>query len=240
VECDSYQPTDKKIENLILFIYPNAVLPAYKIGGYTLRDCKDKVYAVGRTIQIAMCIKGSLEDFSLSEIFQFLQKGRRTGLLTVCGSPASQAMQPPHYIWVYQGQIVAAANRLDQQGLVSLIEQLQLVSDRVFDKLVHWCCPIDKPLGLYLKNQGVLRTELLKRLFNIQVLQPVTALFQLQDGQFSFDSKVTIPTREMTGLSVAAGVLSQYGLIEVLFQEMENDCLTFQPYSRNECVNPRG
>ena len=228
----------KNLQNLILSIYPSTVLPAYKIGGYTFRDCKDKVYAVLKNIQIAMCINGSLADFSLSEMFQFLQKGRRTGMLTLCASPAGKGRQSVHYIWVYQGQIVAAANRLDQQGLVSLIEQFQLVSDRVFDKLVHWCCPIDEPLGLYLKNQGVLQTELLKRLFNIQVLQPVSALFKLQDGQFSFNSKVPIPTREMTGLSVEAGVLSQYGLIEVLCQEINHIYLNFQPYCAQKGVSP--
>lgn len=176
-----------------------------------------------------MCIKGSLSDFSLPEIFQFLQKGRRTGLLTLCPSSRFQAPQPIHYIWVYQGHIVAAANRLDQQGLVSLIEQFHLVSDRVFDKLVHWCCPIDEPLGLYLKKQGVLHPELLKRLFNIQVLQPVSALFQLKDCQFNFNSKVSIPTREMTGLTVEAGILSQYGLIEIFFKEIDNRRLNCQP-----------
>ncbi len=183
-----------------------------------------------------MSIKGSLADFSLPEIFQFLQRGRRTGLLTLCRSSESPPTQAVHYIWVYQGHIVAVANRLDQQGLVSLIEQFQLVSDRVFDKLVHWCCPIDEPLGLYLKKQGVLPTELLKWLFNIQVLQPVSALFQLKDGQFNFTSKVSMPTREMTGLSVEAGVLSQYGLIEILFKEIDNRRLSCLPTQGKEYI----
>ncbi len=187
-----------------------------------------------------MCIKGSLADFSLSELFQFLQKGRRTGLLTVSASSESLPTSSVHYIWVYQGHIVAAANRLDQQGLVSLLEQFHVVSDRVLDKLIHWCCPIDEPLGLYLKNQGVLQTEQLKRLFNIQVLLPVGALFQLKDGQFKFDQKVNLPTREMTGLTVAAGTFSQYGLIKVLFQEIDNRSMNFQPYCGRECVFRKG
>lgn len=183
-----------------------------------------------------MSIKGSLSDFSLPEIFQFLQKGRRTGLLTLHPASCSHSLETVHYIWIYQGHIVAAANRLDQQGLVSLIEQLQLVSDRVFDKLVHWCCPINEPLGLYLKKQGVLSPELLKRLFNIQVLQPVSALFQLKESQFNFNSRISIPTREMTGLTVEAGVLSQYGLIEILFKEIDNRPLNCQPSLGREYV----
>ncbi len=176
-----------------------------------------------------MSITGSLEDFSLPEIFQFIEKAHKTGLLTLRGLPESQAMPPRvHYIWVHQGRIVAAANRLDHQGLVSLIEQCQVVSDRVFDKLVHWCCPLDVPLGLYLKNQGVLQAEQLKRLFQIQVLQQVHALLQLKDGEFKFDQNVPIPTREMTGLSVPAVVLNQYSLIKVLLDKIDNSCLNFK------------
>jgi hypothetical protein len=151
-----------------------------------------------------MAITGCLTDFSLPEIFQLIEKGHKTGLLTVSALPSTQTKPLVHYIWVNQGRIVAAANRLDDQGLVSLIEQRQWVSDRVFDKLVHWCCPITEPLGLYLKQQGVLQAEHLKQLFQVQVLRQVCALFQLKDGQFKFDPKGRIPTREMTGLSVPA------------------------------------
>src|ERR687886_2801590 len=150
-----------------------------------------------------MSITGHLSDFSLPEIFQLLEKGHKTGLLTLHPELSAQEKPQSHYIWVYQGRIVAASNRLDHQGLVKLIEQRQWVSDRVFDKLVHWCCPLSEPLGLYLKNQGVLRAEHLKQLFNVQVLQQVSALFHLKEGHLKFDQNVRTPTREMTGLSVA-------------------------------------
>ncbi|MEW6497254.1 MAG: DUF4388 domain-containing protein [Cyanobacteriota bacterium] len=151
-----------------------------------------------------MSIKGHLTDFSLPELFQLLERGQKTGLLTLYAEPATLAKPKAHYIWVYQGRIVAAANRLDHQGLVSLIDQRQWVSDRVFDKLVHWCCPINEPLGLYLKNQGVLQSQQLKRLFQVQVLRQVCALLQLKDAEFIFEPNMQIPTREMTGLSVPA------------------------------------
>jgi hypothetical protein len=151
-----------------------------------------------------MSITGHLTDFSLPEIFQLLEKGHKTGLLTLRAEPIANPKSQAHYIWVYQGHIVAAANRTDQQGLVSLIDQRQWVSDRVFDKLIHWCCPINEPLGLYLKNQGVLQAKQLKRLFQIQVLNQICALLQLKDAEFEFEQNVQIPTREMTGLRVPA------------------------------------
>ena len=151
-----------------------------------------------------MSITGHLSDFSLPEIFQLLEKGHKTGLLTLRSEPAVKNKPPCYYIWVYQGRIVAAANRVDHQGLVSLIDQRQWVSDRVFDKLVHWCCPINEPLGSYLKSQGVIQTNQLKRLFQFQVLQQVCALLQFKEASFKFEPNAQIPTREMTGLSVSA------------------------------------
>lgn len=153
-----------------------------------------------------MCTTGSFSDFSLPEILQFIEQGRKTGLLTVRAlseSPASKTSV--HYIWVEQGCIVAAANRLDGQGLVNLIEQRQWVSDRVIYKLAQ-LCPTDKPLGKYLFDQGVLQAEQLKQLFLTQVRQQVCALFNLQDGEFQFKQNVSLPRLELTGLSISAGI----------------------------------
>lgn len=159
-----------------------------------------------------MGVTGCLTDFSLPEIFQFIEKGQKTGLLTIQVFSTAPIKPAKYYLWVRQGRIVAAANRLDHQGLVSLIDGRQWISDRVFDKVVHWCCPIDQPLGLYLKNQGVLQSAQLKRLFQVQVLQQVCALFQLKDAEFKFEQNVQIPSREMTGLSVKATEATLVGL----------------------------
>ncbi len=172
-----------------------------------------------------MSTTGLLSDFSLQELFQFIDKGNKTGVLRLRALAESQETLPPvHYIWVYQGRIVAVANRLDQQGLISLIKQRHWVSHQVVTKLFQFYTE-DKPLGFCLKNHGVLNTPQLKHLFQIQVLQPIGALFQLQEGMFKFDQNVPIPMREMTGLSVPAVVLNQYSLIKVLSEKIENRCL---------------
>lgn len=158
-----------------------------------------------------MSLIASLYDFSFPEILQFIEKGRKTGLLTIRTEPVSPANQSSvHYIWVHQGRIVAVAKRLDGQGLVKLIEQRQWVSKRVLNKLIHWCCPHNEPLGQSLNNQGILRSEQLKELFYFQVLQPVLNLFKLKDGVVKFDPNAPLLMREMTGLSISAGVLKDY------------------------------
>jgi hypothetical protein len=172
-----------------------------------------------------MSTTGLLTDFSLQEILQFIDRGNKSGVLRLRALPESQTALPPvHYIWAEQGRIVAVANRLDQQGLISLIKQRRWVSNQVVTKLFQFY-PKDKPLGLCLQNQGVLHTQQLKYLFQIQVLQPICALFQLKEGIFKFDQDVPIPMQEMTGLSVPSVVLNQYSLIKVLSETIENRCL---------------
>ena len=153
-----------------------------------------------------MSITGSLTDFSLPEIFQFIEKGHKTGLLSLRTLPESHRSPSVHYFWVNQGRVVAAANQLNEQGLISLIQQYQWVSHRVVTKLAQFCPP-NKPLGLYLRSQGALQIEHLEHLFQLQILQQICAIFQANDAQFQFDQNVPIPPKEMTGLSVSAAVL---------------------------------
>lgn len=161
-----------------------------------------------------MSITGSLADFSLREMFQFIDRGHKTGLLTLYDLPSSQATpRSLHYIWVSKGSIVGAANQSTHQGLISLIEQYQWVSNRVITKLAQFC-PTDKPLGLYLRSQGALQVEQLEHLFQVQVFQQVCVLSQSNDAQFKFEQNVPIPMREMTGLSVPAIV------VQVMLQKL--------------------
>lgn len=149
-----------------------------------------------------MSIRGALSDFSLPEIFQFIEGGHRTGLLTLATLTESQETPlSRHYIWASKGSIVAAANQLNQQGLLWLLNQYPWVSNRVATKLAQFCPP-DKPLGLYLKSQGALQSEHLEHLFQVQIGQQMCALCQLEDAQFRFDQNVALPMQEMTGLCV--------------------------------------
>jgi hypothetical protein len=168
---------------------------------------------------------GFLRDFPLPDILQFIDKGRKTGVLRLRALPEFPSTIPPvHYIWMYQGRIVAVTHRLDQKGLISLMQQRSWLSDEIAAKLLQFYRS-NQPLGSCLKNRGILQDEQLKHLFQVQVLQQVCALFQLKDAQFKLDQNVPIPMREMTGLSVPASVLNQYSLIQVLLEKIENRCL---------------
>ena len=166
-----------------------------------------------------MSTKGSLTDISLSEIFELIEKGHKTGLLKLCAFSKIRTTPLVFYIWVDQGSIVAAANRLDQACLVSLIAKHQGVRNRIVAELAQ-SCPLDQTLGLCLKNRFVLDKKQLKRLFQMQVLQKVCALFELKEGRFEFEQNVALPTREMTGLSVPLAAINQYCLLKAPLEEL--------------------
>jgi len=187
-----------------------------------------------------MSITGALTDFSLPEIFQFVEKGHKTGLLTLRTLPESTTQTSVHYLWMNEGRIVAAANQLNEQGLISLINQYQWVSQRVITKLAQFC-PANKPLGLYLRSQGALQVEHLEHLFQIQIIQQTCAIFQLKDAQFIFDQNVPAPKGEMTGLSVPSAVLvavlRKLVILKKIFESREFQINTHQKsrVSENFC-----
>lgn len=159
-----------------------------------------------------MTVTGYLADFSLPELFQMLEQGSKTGLLSIFTlNDTVDADRRNHHIWFSQGQIVAAGNSLDQQGLMRLIAQRGWMGDRAVSRLAQ-TCQFNTPLGLCLKNQSVLTAEQLKLLFYTQVMRQVCALFTLPDGWFQFDPKAPLPSSEMTGLIATATDVTLAGL----------------------------
>jgi hypothetical protein len=159
-----------------------------------------------------MAITSSLAEFSLPELFQFLDQGSKTGLLTLrfqIDTPNKE--KRVRHALIHQGRIVAVTKRLDHQCLLAMICQRGWISPEVLREQVNRC-PANIPIGLYLKTQGFLQPEQLRLLFHAQVLQQVCALFRLKDARFKFDSKATLPTTEMTGLSLSATEATLMGL----------------------------
>ncbi|MBD2567339.1 DUF4388 domain-containing protein [Anabaena lutea] len=162
-----------------------------------------------------MTITGNFTDFSLPELLQFLDQGKKTGLLFIEFLPEGDENRKKqvYYMWLHQGRIVTAADRLDQQGLTSMIAQRGWISERVISRVTQISsCFINSPLGLCLKSQGLVQPEQLKLLFNSQVLRPVCSLFQVKDALFRFEPTSSLPLGEMTGLSMSATEVILIGL----------------------------
>jgi hypothetical protein len=159
-----------------------------------------------------MAISGYLSEFSLPEIFRLIEQGNKTGRLSI----QERSDKPTHQgkifrVWFRQGNIIAAGDRLDGHGLLAMIQQRGWVNARVSSR-INEVCAFNQPVGLCLKEQGVLEAEQLKLLFSQQVLQQVCKLFELQDGQFQFDAKVIAPSSELTGLTAPPRDVTLAGL----------------------------
>ena len=151
-----------------------------------------------------MSVNGYLSDFSLPEVFQLLQDGKKTGLLSIQGLASTTQKQPKYYfIWLHRGRIVTIANRLDSRGLAALMIRRRYLSSIMTERLIRRC-PLDEPLGRFLRTQGVLTTKQLQILFASQVIRQICDLFQVPDRYFEFDPDAPLPKVEMTGLSVVA------------------------------------
>lgn len=157
-----------------------------------------------------MSLRGSLTDFSLPEIFQFVEQGYKTGLLSI-QTDASQQLETAHYLWIQGGRIVAIADRLDNQGLLSMIQQRGWLNSEMLN-LLPIASEAKQPIGMFMKSQGIMTAEQLKLLFHAQVLQRVCSLFKLSSGKFVFDTKAKLPPTEMTGLSMSASEATLLGL----------------------------
>lgn len=173
-----------------------------------------------------MSLSSSFTDFSLAELFQLIDQGRKSGCLSVCTLPdihAPESKSQHFYIWFRQGRIVAAANRLNGRGLVSKITQRGWAHEIVLEKLCL-VASTGTPLGVNLKTQEVLSAEQLNLLFASQ-LQQVRELFEIQKGVFKLDSKATLPWSEMTGLSLRATEVALMALRALKNWELLADAL---------------
>ncbi|MFQ3583641.1 MAG: DUF4388 domain-containing protein [Cyanobacteriota bacterium] len=161
-----------------------------------------------------MKITGYLSEFSLGELFRFLQEGQKSGCLSIqpLGEPVQLKEEVENfYIFLQHGKIVAAANRLDHQGLRTLIGHRGWLRAATVEHLLRLSAN-KEPLGLYLKIQGALTTEQLKLLFKQQVLTPIPKLFTLEEGYFTFDDGYPPPYAEMTGLVASPQQVALSGL----------------------------
>ncbi len=157
-----------------------------------------------------MALQGHLSKFSLPEIFQFLEKGYKTGLLSVRVEVTSMQAAPVYYIWLHQGRIVAAANRLDSRRLLTAIATRGWVDDTALENVS--ATEMTTGLGLHFKSKGLLDAEQLKLLFRSQITGNIYPIFQFTDGEFEFDPKALLPQAEMTGLSIPATEATLMGL----------------------------
>lgn len=160
-----------------------------------------------------MSISGSLETFSIAELFQIIDLGSKSGRLIV-QTLSEQGIPDPqgtYYIWFEKGSLVAVTSSQNNPNLVNIIDCRKWIS-RLITKRLDTICPKDMPVGTYLHKMRLLNSEQLNALFQIQ-LDRVYQLFEVPSGWFKFDeiaelqkttNPCSLPRLEMTGHRIKA------------------------------------
>jgi hypothetical protein len=160
-----------------------------------------------------MTLTGSLSEYSLAEILNFIERGQSTGLLSIVpDSHDLTILVKPHYLWFDRGWIVAVTSGVNGQELLNAIWLRKLLPSTQIDLLRTQVNQLSQPLGTYLKSRGLLNLEQLKLLFNSQVIAPVCKLFELGNGKFKLDLQKSPNYAEMTEVSISAQELGLLGL----------------------------
>ena len=163
-----------------------------------------------------MSLNGCLSEYSLAEIFNFVQEGNKTGLLSIDPDRClSRSVDNAYYISFQAGRIMSVSNEYgtEYQGLLKMVEQRRWLSLEQITGLSIEVDRLSQPLGTYLKACNLLDTEQLRLLFASQVVANICKLFgEIHYGRFKFDARASLIYAEMTGISLTAQEVSLLGL----------------------------
>jgi hypothetical protein len=163
-----------------------------------------------------MSLAGYLSEYSLVEIFNFVEDGDKTGLLSIEPDRClSRSIDNSYRISFQNGRIMSVINGsgLEDRGLLQMMAQRQWLSLEQVTGLSINASKVGQPLGTYLKSCNTLDSSQLKLLFDAQVVASICKLFgENHYGRFSFDPQAALIYAEMTGISLPAKEVSLLGL----------------------------
>jgi Domain of unknown function (DUF4388) len=163
-----------------------------------------------------MSLTGYLSEYSLAEIFNFVQDGNKTGLLSIESDRClSRSLDNSYYISFQAGRVMSVSHGrgLEHRGLLEMMGQRQWLSPEQLTGLSINANKLGQPLGTYLKSCNALDTEQLRLLFDAQVVANICKLFgEIHYGRFDFNPQAALIYAEMTGISQQAKEVSLLGL----------------------------
>ena len=172
-----------------------------------------------------MLVNGYLSQYSLAEIFNFIQAAKKNGVLSIeprdglTDSSMSESMLeiPCYYVSFQGGRVMSIFYGLEyeNQDLLATIAERQWIPLDQLQELKKKLNGIIIPWGLQLKVWEVISVDRLKLLFDIQVLSQLAKIFQISEGKFRFDPHAELNYPEMTGLSLSARNAVLLGLREL-------------------------
>jgi hypothetical protein len=153
-------------------------------------------------------LKGRLNDFRLSDTMIGLQRGHKTGVLTVTGGGATKK------VYVRNGDMIFASSNQDSDRLGDMLLTWGLISREQYDHSVKEIKEPGQRQGAVLVRLGYLKPQELVSAVRRQVEEIIMGLFSLNDERFTFQ-EMPLPTEEVITLRLSAATLIYQGIKKV-------------------------
>jgi len=132
-----------------------------------------------------MALKGNLQDFSTTQLFNLINLARKTGTLTI-GTRDAEAR-----LAFREGKLIYATLDGQQDRLVTMLERAGKLTKQQAEALMAQAGNrSDKELGLLLINAGYVSQADIVQSVRSYTLNNVYRLFTWSDGTFCFESNV--------------------------------------------------
>jgi Domain of unknown function (DUF4388) len=178
-----------------------------------------------------MALEGTLEDFSLADIFQLIGIQRKTGILTLKNSSETVSVTFHH------GMVIGADSipRKLEDRIGKVLGKTGLISQDELKEALDLQEKTLQKIGFILVNQEYISREQLKEALQIQVTQMIYRLFRWTNGEYYFDQKTRVdpdaddsipPVSAESILMEGIHMIDEWPVIE---KKISNTELVFKP-----------
>lgn len=163
-------------------------------------------------------LKGSLINYSLSDIFIGIQRSLKTGVLTFRSGSIENR------IYIKSGDMIFASSNQNHYRLGDILLRERKITQEAFDRSSELIRKTGKRQGAILVELGAITPKELCSAVKHQVQEIILSVFDLSDGEFEFQ-ETSLPTDEVITLKLSAGNLIYRGVKRPTCVEQVEDFL---------------
>lgn len=155
-------------------------------------------------VKNVMRLEGSTKDYKLADVLLGLQRGLRTGVLTVISRDAIKK------IYIRNGDLIFSASDHDEDRLGDLLLREGKINKEQYDRSVIEIKRTNQRQGMALVRLGYLTPAELVKAVQYQVEYIIESIFVPEDSRFEFEER-PLPTEEVITLKLSAANLIYCG-----------------------------
>jgi curved DNA-binding protein CbpA len=154
-------------------------------------------------------LKGNIKDISLVKILVFLNRNRKTGILTVSPSSVTKT------IYMNTGDVIFASSTYEDDRLGEMLLKAGKITVDQYDKSVEVLKSTGKRQGAILVELGYLTPKEIFWGLKYQVNEIIQSMFLLEDAGYEF-KEGDIPAQEVISLKMSMGNLIYAGVNRII------------------------